>query len=375
MLGMIRTPARTDAILLTGVTGFVGAAVLGRLLQRTDRPVVALVRARNAADAAMRLRATLQEIDATEHAGRCVAVPADLERADLGLDERTRAALARACDEVVHCAASVSFTLPVTEARAINVGGAARLAELAERAMTAGAGLRRFVHVSTAYVAGERIGTFGEDDASQPRAFRNTYEQTKHEAEALLRAWAPDLPLQIVRPSIVVGDRANGWTRSFNVMYWPLRQFAEGRLPVIPALPDAPVDVVGVDYVADAILELADAADGTYHLVAGEQASTVREVVELAAQRFGREAPAIVPPALLDEALAGELAPAQRRALEQARVYFPYFALGVHFDDHWTRQALAPRGVVASPLPEYFDMLMDYAESAAWGRAADLQAA
>jgi hypothetical protein len=31
--------------------------------------------------------------------------------------------------------------------------------------------------------------------------------------------------------------------------------------------------------------------------------------------------------------------------------------------------------VVASPLPEYFDMLMDYAESAAWGRAADLQAA
>jgi hypothetical protein len=143
--------------------------------------------------------------------------------------------------------------------------------------------------------------------------------------------------------------------------------FALGRLPVIPALADAPVDVVPVDYVADVVLGLAGAPAGTYHAVAGEHASTVREVVELAARRFGAPAPAIVAPALLDEALAGPMTAAQRQSLERARVFFPYFALGVRFDDRWARGILAPAGVHAAPLEGYFDTLMDYAQRAAWG--------
>ena len=219
------------------------------------------------------------------------------------------------------------------------------MAELAERAMVRGDGLRRFVHVSTAYVAGDRHGVFGEDDVTVGIPFRNTYEQTKHEAEELLRAWSPALPLQIVRPSIVVGARGTGWTRSFNVLYWPLRMFATGRLPVIPALPEAPVDVVPVDYVANTILGLAGAAPGTYHAVAGDQATTVREVIDLAAFRFGVPAPVIVSPSLIEDALAGPLTPSQRQALEQARRYFPYFALRVRFDDRWARALLRPHGI------------------------------
>jgi long-chain acyl-CoA synthetase len=223
------------------------------------------------------------------------------------------------------------------------------------------------VHVSTAYVAGDRIGVFAEDEVTLDLPFRNTYEQTKHEAEQRLRAWAPALPLQIVRPSIVVGDRGTGWTRSFNVLYWPLKMFARGRLPVIPARADAPVDVVPVDYVADVVLGLADAPEGTYHAVAGEHASTVNDVIELAARRFGVPAPEIVAPRLLDDALATPMTGPQRDALERARVYFPYFSLGVRFDDRWTRQVLAPVGVCTEPLDGYFDTLMDYAQGAAWG--------
>jgi long-chain acyl-CoA synthetase len=173
----------------------------------------------------------------------------------------------------------------------------------------------------------------------------------------------------------VVGERGTGWTRSFNVLYWPLKMFARGKLPVIPAVPDAPVDVVPVDYVADAVLALAAAAPGTYHAVAGEHASTVREVIELAARRFGVPAPTIVEPRLLDEALARPLTAGQRRTLEQARRYFPYFALQVRFDDRWARGVLAPQGVAAEPLDGYFDALMDYAQRAAWGRRDALVAA
>jgi thioester reductase-like protein len=364
-------PNRTDAVLLTGVTGFVGTTVMLRILERSERPVVALVRAADTEEATARVRAALADVAppgrVEEYLARCTAVPADLLSDGLGLGHLDREELARRCDEIIHCAASVTFDLPLDEARAVNTAGAARIAELATRAAVRGGGLRRIVHVSTAYVAGVRSGRFGEDEMTIGLPFRNTYEQTKHEAEQLLRGWSPRLPLQIVRPSIVVGDRTTGWTRSFNVLYWPLKMFARGRLPVIPALADAPVDVVPVDYVADTILGLADAPTGTYHAVAGEHASTVAEVIDLAAARFGVPAPAIVDPSVLDEALGRPMTAAQRTALERARVFFPYFALDVRFEDRWARSILKPAGIATEPLAGYFGTLMDYAQGAAWG--------
>ena len=72
-----------------------------------------------------------------------------------------------------------------------------------------------------------------------------------------LRALALEhrLPVTVLRPSIVVGDQRSGWTSAFNVLYWPLRAFARGLLRSVPALPSSPVDVVSVDYVADAVYE------------------------------------------------------------------------------------------------------------------------
>jgi hypothetical protein len=69
----------------------------------------------------------------------------------------------------------------------------------------------------------------------------------------------------------------------------------------------------------------------------------------------------------LDSTPAGPLTANQREALARARVFFPYFALGVRFDDRWARGILAPAGVRAAPLEGYFDTLMDYAQRAAWG--------
>jgi thioester reductase-like protein len=57
----------------------------------------------------------------------------------------------------------------------------------------------------------------------------------------------------VLRPSIVVGDRRTGRTSSFNVLYGPLKAFARGKLPAIPGRRSSPVDIVPVDYVADAV--------------------------------------------------------------------------------------------------------------------------
>src|SRR5439155_15717510 len=139
--------------------------------------------------------------------------------------------------------------------------------------------LERYVHISTAYVAGTHAGRFFERDFDVGQSFRNSYEQSKFEAERLVRSW-PGLPFTILRPSIVVGDRNSGWTAAFNVLYWPLRALSRGLFAAVPAYPSAPVDVVSIDYVADAVYALCEQAGGTgetYHLTAGANASTMAE--------------------------------------------------------------------------------------------------
>jgi long-chain acyl-CoA synthetase len=339
-------------VLLTGATGFVGQELLDRLLDRDDRDVHALVRADDDRGAAARL---------PEHE-RLSVWAADIERPGLGLDDRRADALAERVSTVIHCAASVSFSLGLEESRRVNVAGTGRMAELAERCAERGDGLERFSYVSTAYVAGAHGGAFGEDCLDVGQGFRNPYERSKFEAELLLRDRSDGLPLQVLRPSIVVGDSRTGWTSSFNVLYPPLKAFARGAIPALPARRRSPVDVVPVDYVADSVDRLARSGpDGTFHLVAGRNATTVGRLMELASQRFGRPAPPVFPPGLYRRLVHPVLRRGSRRdALRRMEVYFPYFSMRVRFGDR--------RHPPAPPVEGYFDRLLDFAERARWGR-------
>lgn len=360
-------------LLLTGATGFVGMELLARLLRHPGSRVIALIRADDAEHASRRLRETLLSVfGAVEpYAQRVTAVAGDLELPGLGLDERAAAALGDV-SEIIHGAASVSFELALERSRAVNVAGTRRMLELAVRLPR----LRRFTYVSTAYVAGEHDGSFGEDDFDVGQRFRNPYEQSKFEAERLVRFYAARLPVTIVRPSIVVGDRHSGWTASFNVMYWPLRALSRGAYPVLPARRSAPVDVVSVDYVADAICALhalAPAAGCTFHLTASQAASSIGELLDLATARLGCRRPPLVSPALYGRVLHPLalrcVGRQRRRFLRATETYLPYFAMNVRYDDSRTRIALGP-GLAPAALPEYFDRLVDYALLARWGRRA-----
>jgi hypothetical protein len=59
--------------------------------------------------------------------------------------------------------------------------------------------------------------------------------------------------------------------------------------------------------------------------------------------------------------------PAQRRWLEQGKVFFPYFSTGVRFRVDATRAALAPLGVRTPALGDYFERLLDFAVDCRWG--------
>jgi thioester reductase-like protein len=334
------------AVLLTGATGFVGREILSRFLARGDRHVYALVRADNDNEAGGRLPAH----------ERLTAVAGDIEETGLGLGEDASERLRREVGTVLHCAASVSFDLPLDEQRSVNVEGTRRVLSFARSCLH----LERLSYVSTAYVAGEPDRLFREDELAVGQSFRNPYERSKFEAELVLRSQGADLPLQILRPSIVVGESTTGRTSSFNVLYGPLKAFARGRIPAIPARRDAPVDIVPVDYVADRVHELAtDGPNGTFHLVAGRNATTVGRLLELSSEQLGRSAPAVLPPGLYRRFVHPWLR-RKYRGLRRMEVYFPYFSMRVRFDD----RRLGPGPSVES----YFHRLVRYAQAVGWGR-------
>ena len=306
------------------------------------------------------------------HRDRVFALRADIERPGLGLTEAERESLAESVTGIVHCAASVSFSLPLRQSREVNVDGTRHMLELAKLCQRRGS-FERFAYISTAYVAGEHDGAFGEDELDIGQRFRNPYEQSKFEAERLVRAHGRLLPVQIFRPSIVVGEQGTGWTASFNVLYTPLKAFVRGKLPALPARRSAPVDVVPVDYVADAVFELSHGPVDrcrTFNLVAGRQATTVGRLIELSADRFARREPTVIPPTLFKTVVY----PALRRrgsvgrGLERSKEFFPYFSMDVTYRNEEARGRLEPAGIRVPPIEAYFDRLLDFAQAAEWGR-------
>ena len=371
-----RKDGQPGAVLLSGATGFLGMELLIRYLERTDRHVYALVRSDTDSGATDRIRGVIEEMCGAgdAHHGRWSAVAGDIEAPGLGMEPGRRRRLAKEVGEVVHSAASVSFSQPIDDARRINVAGTRSMLELAELCRAEG-GLRRFAHVSTAYVAGDHAGTFGEDELELGQGFRNAYERSKFEAEQLVRRFADRLPVQIFRPSIIVGEAGSGWTATFNVLYPPLRAFEAGACPVLPARSSTPVDVVPVDYVADAILELAGqpAERGeVHHLVAGRRATTVGRLAAGAGRYFKRPAPRLIAPRLYRLAIHPLLVRVtrgrRRRALRRTHALLPYFGMRVRFDDSRARSRLDPAGIQA-PAPEsYLDRLLAFAVASRWGR-------
>ena len=157
------------AVLVTGASGFLGKAVVAILLREAPdlREVRLVLRAGDDAAAQERLRAEVLASEAfdpvrdTAEAAisdeRLSAVAGDLTAERLGRGEGDDGLAG--IDVAIHCAASVSFEEPLDDILDLNVLGALRLTRaLREGAEVRGGPEPAFVHVSTAYAAGNRTG-------------------------------------------------------------------------------------------------------------------------------------------------------------------------------------------------------------------------
>ncbi len=351
-------------VFLTGATGYIGSSLLQKWLTATDSTFNLLVRDKRGVQPRERISHVLEELfpdaGSDRFTGRIRIVAGDVALERFGLEEGEYRDLAARTSHVIHCAAAARFDLEITEARRINVGGTRNILDFAGECLS----LEKIDYIGTAYVAGRRTGTVNENELDEGQGHNNTYEESKFEAEKLVRERFGELPVTILRPSIVICDSRTGRASDFNGFYRALRMYRHGFLKVLPGDPSTPMDLVPVDYVTEAaytISRFADSICECYHLAAGpDNPTTIGEVSELAGRYFKKEKFAIIPPEEFNayaSSMWDRLSEEERGMLEEIQLYTPYLTGGLLFDDSNTRR---DTGFTAPPVRDYFEKIAEY---------------
>jgi thioester reductase-like protein len=349
-----------SVLLMTGFPGFLGSALLPRLLARRTRArALAVVQARYL-DVA---RERLAEIESAHpHArGRIDLIEGDVTVPGLGLPADLAHQL-DAVSEVWHLAAVYDLAVPTHLARKVNVDGTAHVLDFCRSRPH----LRRLQYVSTCYVSGRYDGLFAEDDLDEGQPFRNHYESTKFEAEMLVRkAMADGLPATIYRPGIVVGDSRTGETQKYDGPYF-LASFLRRQPPlaVVPALgprDDVRVCLVPRDFVVDAMDELSDTevSLGRTYALTDPHPPTVRQVVDTFARILGRHV-LWVPLPLGPTHAAVDRVPGLERLLGLPAEALDYFASPTRYDTSHTTSDLAGTGLTCPRFEDYAERLLRF---------------
>ena len=333
-------------IAITGSTGFLGTALVERLLRGVpDCELVLLVRPNRRNSAQRRVEREILRNDAFDTLRsqwgdefdaiceqRISVVSGDVTNEGLGLSEDDRH-LFTSCDVVIHSAATVSFDSPLDSSIEINLLGPNRIIQLLKDMEVR----PHLVAVSTCYVAGNRRGAANEEllagtpfqvdvdwraevDAARrtrtdldarsriPEELSNFNKGAREElgaaglpmlaakTEQLRVAWVndqmveagrsratslgwpdvytyskalgetalvelhDDIPVSIVRPSIIESawsQPSPGWIRGFRMAEPLIVSFAKGELNTFPGYPEGIIDVIPVDMVAAAIIAVA----------------------------------------------------------------------------------------------------------------------
>ena len=264
-------------VLLTGATGFLGAQIALRLFKEKDLTIIVLIRAADQTAAVRRLERAWWDnpaLAAGLHENSTVEViQGDVSLPGLGIDKTAYLRLIKRVTHIIHSAADLRVNVPIDVLRKTNVQGTANMLVFAKD-VNRDHGLERYSHISTAYVAGKRKGAIAEAALSGESGFSNAYEMSKLEGEVLVQAAKNELPTSVFRPGMIVGSAESGEIRTFNTFYYPLRLYLTGKMPIIPADPAMPVNILPVDFAADAVVRLTfypEAEGLNFHLTAPDE--------------------------------------------------------------------------------------------------------
>jgi thioester reductase-like protein len=354
------------AIFLTGSTGYIGAHVAVNLLRDHGAALNVLVRAKDVPEAEGRLWQAMQlhmefpqfyEFLQT----RVRVFRGDLTDPGFGLARDEYDRLVHTTDSVIHCAASLNRK---SEKSCLNVNlrGTLEVLTLARHAEHYH-GLRRFSQVSTVAVAGKRQNEVVLEDSSieWERSDYDPYARTKKFCEHMMRMLLPETPKTVFRPSIVLGDSRFAETTQFDMV--KAFVFLAG-LPLLPFRSTDKIDIVNVDFVADAIATLHQKENpeyDTYHLSSGVASQTFHEITRALAAAQQKRAPIFVPVAEKPFAGSVNFLANRRGALGKGaslmKVFLPYLLWNTVFDNTRVTAELGKRPV---PFSDYCYPLLKF---------------
>jgi thioester reductase-like protein len=339
---------------VTGFPGFIGGRLVEALLEEApDSRVVALVEPRMCDKA--------EEVAAKLDGGRIEVLPGDITKRRLDLSDEDYERLAGELSAIYHLAAIYDLAVPLDIATRVNVDGTGNVLTLCEDCER----LERLHYVSTAYVAGDRIGTVYEHELTMGQGFKNHYESTKFQAEVWVRQAMGRVPITVYRPAIVVGDSRTGETPKFDGPYYALRVISRATRMKQPiprfGRSGAPFNVVPVDFIIEAMTtadDVPELAGSTLHLVDPEPV-TAAEMFDLLAEEYAGKTTAYrLPP----KVVAGSLrVPAVKKLFSGAPPEsIRYLNHPVSFDTRSARELLEPKGVRCPRLEEYVKPIVDF---------------
>jgi dihydroflavonol-4-reductase len=274
-------------VFVTGGSGFVGGALVERLVERGDE-VLALARS----DEAERVL--------TGRGARTV-------RGDV-LDEDAMAAGMAGCALAFHVA-GINTMCPTDPAALFHVN--VRGAEAAIRA-AARAGVPRVVLTSSAASLGEAGGTVGREDTPHRGSYLSVYERSKYEGEvaAFAAARRAGIELVSINPSSVQGPGRAGGTGRIMIAYLNgrLRAFVDTRISIVDiadcveghmlgaerGLPGERYVLNGATLTSDEALEIVSELSGVRHdvrFLPPPVARAAGSLVEVAFRARGKAAP------------------------------------------------------------------------------------
>lgn len=350
-----------SAVLMTGFPGFLASALLpGILATRAGATVICLVQARHMETAKVKLA----EIQAThpDTMDRVRLVEGDITVPGLGLSDSVAVDLesANQVNEVWHLAAVYDLSVAEDIAKLVNIVGTENVLQFCRERSD----FRRLQYVSTCYVSGAYDGQFTEDMLEEGQEFQNHYEETKYEAERLVRAAiAEGLPATIYRPGIVVGDSRTGETQKYDGPYFVAEYMR--RLPGVTFLPNVDKTVMASlvprDYVIAAMdaLSVLDRSEGKTYQLTDPDPPSAREVAEIFGKHLGKRLvwlpiPVSVVRGLLDTVPGMELLtglPAET---------LDYFAFPTTYGTAHAVADLEGTGVSCPRFRDYADKLLDF---------------
>ena len=318
------------AVFITGATGFLGSYLLKLFLENGNK---AYALARSKADKSARERI----IDMLHFWDGAIPDKGYLKHLEVvegdiifpGLGMRPESDIKRIISEVeiiFHSAALAELRTPLEVIRKINAEGTRNVLDFALICRENGR-LLKVNHISTAYVAGDKNGIdFSEDMLELGQGFHNTYEQTKYEAELIVKEYIQKgLNISIFRPSMVMGASTDGKTNNFRLFYEPLHFFAHSVYDIFPANLKCFQNFINIDTVAKALFLLFEyPKPRVFHLISPGNIS-IGFLMKSAANYFKFKMPKCIPEEKFD--FEG-LTPAQKAL---AQPYLPYFNYNTNF--------------------------------------------